>query len=186
MSTLKIEVKGTIRLKFHNHVVVFHNVLFVPKITVNILSLRHLLLEQCTINFSVNYFNILKNDEPFLDGHYENNLPVIQLNPIFHESHLSELELLHKSLGHVSFCRLRWKLGIPIKASEVCSSCAVVKITKASFKCQSSFASKPFEELHLDLIGRCFLHLVTNHQDRSKEGWILSICPSLRSWDRIL
>ncbi|KNZ52895.1 hypothetical protein VP01_3405g1 [Puccinia sorghi] len=57
------------------------------------------------------------------------------------------------SLGHVSFCRLQRKLGIPIKASEICKSCAVMKITKASFKHRLSTASKPFEELHLDLIG---------------------------------
>ncbi|KNZ52931.1 hypothetical protein VP01_3399g1 [Puccinia sorghi] len=69
------------------------------------------------------------------------------------QSHLSSAELLHKSLGHVSYCQLHRKLGIPIKASETCKSCAVVKITKATFTHRSSSASKPFEELHLDLIG---------------------------------
>ncbi|KNZ52896.1 hypothetical protein VP01_3405g2 [Puccinia sorghi] len=73
--TLKIEGKGTIKLRFQDRVINFHNVLLVPKITVNILSLRHLLLEQCKIKFSVNHFTILKDNEPFLDGHYQNNLP---------------------------------------------------------------------------------------------------------------
>lgn len=151
--TLKIEGKGTIKLRFQDRVINFHNVLLVPKITVNILSLRHLLLEQCKIKFSVNHFTILKDNEPFLDGHYQNNLPVLNLQPLQHESHLRKAELIHKSLGHVSFCRLQRKLGIPIKASEICKSCAVMKITKASFKHRLSTASKPFEELHLDLIG---------------------------------
>ncbi|KNZ53201.1 hypothetical protein VP01_3309g2 [Puccinia sorghi] len=53
------------------------------------------------------------------------------------QSHLSSAELLHKSRT----------------SSETCKSCAVVKITKATFKHQTSSASKPFEELHLDLIG---------------------------------
>ncbi|KNZ52018.1 hypothetical protein VP01_372g6 [Puccinia sorghi] len=154
LSTLKIKGKGSIKLKFKNRTVVFHNVLFVPKITINVISVRHLLLEQCQINFDLNNFTILKNEELFLDGHYENNLPILKLEPISHHStHLSSAEILHKSLGHVSFCRLRRKLGIPIKASETCKSCAVVKITKASFKHRTSLAEKPFEELHLDLIG---------------------------------
>ncbi|KNZ51387.1 hypothetical protein VP01_3973g1 [Puccinia sorghi] len=154
LSTLKIKGKGSIKLKFKDQTVVFHNVLFFPKITINVISVRHLLFEQCQINFDINHFTILKNEVPFLDGHYENNLPILKLKPIVHHSsHLSSAEILHKSLGHVSFCRLRQKLGIPIKASETCKSCAVVKITKASFKHQTSPAGKPFEELHLDLIG---------------------------------
>ncbi|KNZ51630.1 hypothetical protein VP01_3880g3 [Puccinia sorghi] len=95
-----------------------------------------------------------EESQPFLDGHYENNLPILKLEPLSsHSTHLSSGEILHKSLGHVSFFRIRRKLGIPIKASETCKSCAVVKITKASFKHQTSMAEKPFEELHLDLIG---------------------------------
>ncbi|KNZ60244.1 hypothetical protein VP01_158g13 [Puccinia sorghi] len=101
----------------------------------------------------INHFSISKNNEIILEGRYHNNLPVLEFEPINHQCHLSSAELLHKSLGHVSYCRLRRKLGVPIKASETCKSCAVVKITKASFHHRSSSASKPFEELHLDLIG---------------------------------
>jgi hypothetical protein len=95
----------------------------------------------------------MKNDELFLEGKYHNNIPVIKLEPDFQSSHLSSDEILHKSLGHVSYRRIRSKIGIPIKAPETCKSCAVVKITKASFKHRSSNATKPFEEIHLDLIG---------------------------------
>lgn len=153
MSTLRIEGEGSIRVKYKDQSLVFHNVLLVPKITVNVISLRHLLLDQCNVNFDVNHFNITKNHELNIEGHYQNNLPVVKFELAAHQSHLSSAELLHKALGHVSFCCLRQNLGIPIKASETCKSCAVVKITKASFKHRSSLASKPFEELHLDVIG---------------------------------
>ncbi|KNZ56460.1 hypothetical protein VP01_23g8 [Puccinia sorghi] len=126
LSTLQIKGKGSIKTKFKDHIFVLHNVLFVPDINFNVISLRHLLLEQCHINFHINHFTIIKNDKPFLDGHYENNLPIL---------------------------KLRHTLGIPIKASETCKSCAVVKITKASFKHRTSMVENPFEELHLDLIG---------------------------------
>jgi hypothetical protein len=40
-----------------------------------------------------------------------------------------------------------------VKAPEICKTCAAIKVTKASFKHRSTTASKPFEEIHLDLIG---------------------------------
>ncbi|KNZ61289.1 hypothetical protein VP01_14251g1, partial [Puccinia sorghi] len=49
--------------------------------------------------------------------------------------------------------RIRSKLGIPVSPPEICRACAVSKITRSSFKHRSSRASRPFEEIHLDLIG---------------------------------
>jgi hypothetical protein len=152
-STLRIEGKGTVELLFNNKPITLHNVLLVPKITVNVLSLRHFLLEQCQINFLLNHFSVTKNGKPYLEGRYQHNLPVLELLPPSQQSHLTSAEILHKSLGHVSYSRIRQKLGISIKTPEICKSCAVVKVTKASFKHRTSSASKPLEELHLDLIG---------------------------------
>ncbi|KNZ53367.1 hypothetical protein VP01_3263g3 [Puccinia sorghi] len=73
--------------------------------------------------------------------------------------------MLHKSLGHVSYNRIRKKLGIPIDMPEKCRACAVVKITKSSFKHRSSSASKPFEEIHLDLIGPISPMSYQHHND---------------------
>jgi hypothetical protein len=168
-STLKIEGKGTVQLFFKNKLIILHNVLLVPKITVNVLSLRHFLLEQCQINFCINHFTITKNGKPYLDGLYQHNLPVLELLPPAPHSHLTAAEILHKSLGHVSYSRIRQKLGIPLKTPEICKSCAVVKVTKASFKNQTSSASKPLEELHLDLIGPI------GHISQKKHKYILTI-----------
>jgi hypothetical protein len=117
------------------------------------ISLRHLLLEQFKINFFLNHFTIQKNDELIIEGNYQSNIPIIKFDNTQHQSHLIKAELLHKSLGHVSYSRIRNKIGITVSAPEICKLCAIVKITKASFKKQSSAASKPFEELHLDFIG---------------------------------
>ncbi|KNZ57540.1 hypothetical protein VP01_2131g1 [Puccinia sorghi] len=126
MNSLEIKGKGSIRVKYKDKVISFHNVLYVPQITVNVLSLRHLLLDSCNVNFYVNHFAVRKNEEPLLEGHYINNLPILEFQRVILQSHLSSAELLHKSLGH---------------------------ITKATFKHRTSSASKPLEELHLDLIG---------------------------------
>jgi len=152
-NTLKIEGKGTISLLFSEKPVLFHDVLLVPNITVNLLSLHRLLLDNCKVNFEINRFSIIRNNEPFLFGSYHNNLPVVNLTPAVHHAHLSLAEKLHKSLGHVSYSRIRNKLGIPIKPPGSCQSCAVSKITRASYKHRTSRAARPFEELHLDLIG---------------------------------
>jgi hypothetical protein len=164
MSTLAIKGRGTVELLFKENIINLHNVLFVPKITVNVLSLRHLLLEQCTINFSVNHFTILNNNEVYLEGRYQHNLPVLELLPPLQHFYLSSAKMLHKSLGHISYWRIRQKLGIPIKALEVCKSCAVVKVTKSSFKNRLSSASKPLKELHLDLIGPIALMSYKKHK----------------------
>jgi hypothetical protein len=169
MSTLEIKGKGTIQLLFRNRPITLHNVLFVPRITVNVLSLRHLLIEQCTISFAINHFTVKKHDEIYLEGRYQHNLPVLELLPPNHHSHLTAAEQIHKSLGHVSYRRIRQKLGIPIKAPEVCKSCTLVKVTKASFKHRSSSVSKPLEELHLNLIGPISL------MSHKKHKYILTI-----------
>ncbi|KNZ44456.1 hypothetical protein VP01_9159g1 [Puccinia sorghi] len=44
-------------------------------------------------------------------------------------------------------------MGIPLKNIISYEACALGKITKASFKSKNQQAKRPFEELHLDLIG---------------------------------
>ncbi|KNZ57666.1 hypothetical protein VP01_2104g6 [Puccinia sorghi] len=88
-----------------------------------------------------------------MSGNYCGNLPCLDFENGAHSSLLSSAEFLHKSLGHVSYHRIRKKLGIPLKIIKNCESCAVSKITKASFKSVHKPASRPFEELHMDIIG---------------------------------
>jgi transposase InsO family protein len=106
----------------------------------------------------------LKNDELFFEGNYHCNIPVLSLETTTHKLHLCSAEILHKALGHVSYQRIRNKLGIPIKAPKACKLCAVVKITKSLFKKRSSIASKPFKEIHLDLIGPILPMLQRKHR----------------------
>ena len=140
-NSLKIEGKGSILMNYNHKSLVFHNVLFVPKITVNLLSLRHLLLEQYKVEFFINHFTIMRSNELCLEGNYHSNIPVIKFDLREQSSHLSSAELLHKSLGHISYRRIRGKLGIPVHAPEACKSCAMVKITKTLFKSRSSTTS---------------------------------------------
>ncbi|KNZ44144.1 hypothetical protein VP01_9471g1, partial [Puccinia sorghi] len=72
---------------------------------------------------------------------------------LIHQSLFSPSKLLHKSLGQVSYHRIRRRLEIPVKDFGSCEACAVSKITRCSFHTRHSRAMKPFEELHMDLVG---------------------------------
>ncbi|KNZ61722.1 hypothetical protein VP01_1367g8 [Puccinia sorghi] len=104
----------------------------------------------------MNSFSITNSFGTKITGKYIENLPNIKfLNNNF-QSYLSQSELLHKSLGHASYHRLRQRLGLQIKDFKTCEACAVAKVTKKSFHTRHSRASKPFEEIHLDLVGPIF------------------------------
>lgn len=150
---LKIKGTGTVRLKNKYGNILLKNVLYIPDLVVNLLSVRCLILEDYVIQFNKNSFEIVKDNEIKMTGTYTGNLPSLEFENIEHSSHLSSAEFLHKSLGHVSYHRLRKKLGVALKIVKNCESCAVSKITKASFKSVHKPASRPFEEVHLDLMG---------------------------------
>ncbi|KNZ47522.1 hypothetical protein VP01_6335g1, partial [Puccinia sorghi] len=98
-NTLEIKGKGSIAVSYRKKPLVFHNVLLVPKISVNLLSLRQLLIENCNVQFNLNQFTVSKNDETYFEGHYHNKILVINLEKAKNHSHLSQAENLHKSLG---------------------------------------------------------------------------------------
>ncbi|POW01072.1 hypothetical protein PSHT_12684 [Puccinia striiformis] len=170
--SLKIMGSGSIKVSNKDGDLVFHNVLFIPDLVVNLLSVRSLVILNYNVQFHKNSFSISKDNKLVIDGRYVGNLPVIQFLNSEHYSHLSSLELLHKSVGHVSCRRLRNKLGIPLKITNDCESCAVSKITRASFQNKHCHASRPFEELHLDLIGPI------NPASREGDKFILTIVDS--------
>ncbi|KNZ47499.1 hypothetical protein VP01_6356g1, partial [Puccinia sorghi] len=121
-NNLEIKGKGSIAVIYRKKPLVFHNVLLVPKISVNFLSLRQLLIEKCNVQFNLNQFTVRKKDKTQFEGHYHNNIPVINLEKAKNHSHLIQAENLHKSLGHISYSRIRNKLGIPIKPQSVCKA----------------------------------------------------------------
>lgn len=151
--SLKIKGIGSIKLTNELGDIILHNVLFVPDIAVNLLSVHCLVLDGYQVHFEINSFFISKNDSVIIKGRYESNLPTIKFSNLSHNCFFTSSELLHKSLGHVSYRRIRQRLGIPLKDFSTCEACAVAKITKGSFHTRHSTASKPFEEIHLDIVG---------------------------------
>ena len=63
----------------------------------------------------------------------------------------------HSRLGHVPFAKMRSISSIPIrfapKQSFTCTICPMVKQARLPFPISTTFSSKPFDHLHLDLWG---------------------------------
>ncbi|KNZ61400.1 hypothetical protein VP01_1405g4 [Puccinia sorghi] len=151
--SMKIRGSGSIKLTNEHGNIIFHHVLYVPDCFVNLLSVRCLVLEGYEVLFEINSFLIKQNNLVCFNGNYVNNLPTLQFNNLTHSCMLSSSETLHKALGHVSYRRIRQRLGIPLKDFSACKACAVSKVTKRLFYTRHSKASKPFEEIHLDIVG---------------------------------
>jgi hypothetical protein len=97
---------------------------------VNILSVRCLLFENFTVDFFIDHFTVCKDANVVAKGNYINNLPVFFIEGTKDRAFISGGEDIHRSLGHVSYSRIRKRLGIPVVHAP-CESCAVSKITKA-------------------------------------------------------
>ncbi|KNZ45380.1 hypothetical protein VP01_818g5 [Puccinia sorghi] len=136
--SLEIKGIGSVKLTYEHGELFLHQVLYVPNLVINLLSVRCLALEDYNVQFHKHSFSISRNNNLLITGHYEGNLPCLNFSNAPTRSFLSSAEELHKSLGH------------NIKK---CKACALGKITKASFKSKHLRAKRPFEELHLDLIG---------------------------------
>ncbi|KNZ50634.1 hypothetical protein VP01_431g8 [Puccinia sorghi] len=163
-NTLQIKGIGSVRLSNQHGEIFLNYVLYIPDLVVNLISVRRLALEEYTITFSKHSFNVVRDNEIKMSGTYVENLPTLEFENCKFSSYLSSAEFIHKALGHVSYHRLRKKLGIPLKIIKNCESCAVAKVTRASFKSEHARASKPFEELHLDLIGPIWPPSVAGHR----------------------
>ncbi|KNZ47585.1 hypothetical protein VP01_62g20 [Puccinia sorghi] len=172
--SLKIKGSGSIKLSNSRGDFILNNVLYVPELCVNLLSVRCLVADGFNVFFDKNSFSINKNNTICMDGHYVNNLPTIEFNNLTHECMFSSGEMLHKALGHVSYRRLRQKLCIPVKDSPACEACAVSKITRGSFHTRHSKASKPFEELHLDIVGPISPSSREGHRVLNNQGKIIN------------
>lgn len=153
---LEIKGIGEVNLKSKWDKIVLRDVLYVPDLSINLISLRRLLLNHYTVDFQSHMFSLLKDGKLAMKGYYINHIPCLHFSlPVssISRSHLSYAENLHKSLGHVSYHRLRHNLNIPIKKTEDCKSCAISKFTRTSFHSRTSMANCVFQEIHLDTIG---------------------------------
>ncbi|KNZ48783.1 hypothetical protein VP01_5415g1 [Puccinia sorghi] len=79
-----LEIKGIGSVKLtHEHGEMFlHQVLYVPNLVINLLSVRCLALKDYNVQFLKHSFTISRNDNFMITGHYEGNLPCLNLSNV--------------------------------------------------------------------------------------------------------
>ncbi|KNZ59388.1 hypothetical protein VP01_1742g3 [Puccinia sorghi] len=185
-ATMAIKGRGTVRLTWGKNTISLENCLFVPDIVINLISAGELDSKGCALRSEKSSFIVTKDGRTVLkgsikDGLYSVNNPSATGLVTSPSANLStEKETLretHEKFGHASVQRLDPMIDSSISRSEresfECKPCILAKITKQPFKAESKLANKPFERLHLDLIGpikpesslkhRFILTLVDNH-----------------------
>ncbi|KNZ60939.1 hypothetical protein VP01_147g11 [Puccinia sorghi] len=185
-ATMPIRGKGKVRLVWENNSISLDNCLFVPDIVINLISAGELDSKGCTLLAKNSSFTVTKEGRVAFTGKINNGLfsvknpksvgsktPIVA-NVLEPKESLREI---HEKFGHASIARIDHLLDESISRSErenfECKSCVLAKITRQPFKLQSERANKPFERLHLDLIGpikpesslkhRFILTVVDNH-----------------------
>ncbi|KNZ61582.1 hypothetical protein VP01_1383g15 [Puccinia sorghi] len=185
-ATLPIKGRGTVSLTWKGISITLDNCLYVPDIVINLVSAGELDSKGCSLTAKNSVFTVSKDDRIVFTGKVNNGLYSIN-NPdsvggkVKHSALLSSendtLKEIHEKFGHASISRLERFIDKTIAKSEKdkfeCKSCILSKITKQPFREHSTPAKKPFERLHLDLIGpilpesshkhRYILTVVDNH-----------------------
>ncbi|KNZ59062.1 hypothetical protein VP01_1807g4 [Puccinia sorghi] len=186
-ATMPIKGKGTVRLTWGKSSITLDNCLFVPDIVINLISAGELDAKGCSLHSTNSKFTVSRNGRVALKGTIQNGLYSVN-NPTLvgaFKTRLSAnvataedtLQEMHEKYGHASVQRIEPLLDDSISRNErdsfQCKSCVLAKITKQSFKSESKIVDKPFERLHLDLIGpikpesslkhRFILTVVDNH-----------------------
>ncbi|KNZ56673.1 hypothetical protein VP01_2349g4 [Puccinia sorghi] len=165
-ATLPIRGKGTVRLIWANRTISLSNCLYVPDIVINLVSAGELVSRGCELSSKNSKFEVSNEGKLVLEGTVNNGLFSVK-NPteVGNSKNVSanlmnvneSLTELHEKFGHASIQRIEPILDNPIskdeKANFECKACILAKLTKKPFKEVSTLAKKPFERIHLDLIG---------------------------------
>lgn len=130
------------------------NVLVIPNICANLLSVVQLVLKDYVVFFSKNGCKIIdENDNVIATGRLENDMFVLNTTEQFACSAKSdEYKLWHKRFGHLSFGNMNF-LNIKVPNGLKCKVCIKGKQPRAPFKHEGTRAQKKLELIHSDVCG---------------------------------
>ena len=136
------------------------NVLYVPRMKVNLLSLRQLCDQGYSVSFTSEGSGIFRDQTKVLDIVKQGNL--FQVLPSgrrqhaalngTHQQRPSAADMLHKRLGHAGERVISKILGKRQKLS-FCESCNQGKMKKRKHSRRSTYAERPLMSIHSDICG---------------------------------
>lgn len=147
---------------------ILNDVLFVPSVTKNLLSVNTITNKGGEVRFTENTVEIIKNNKTVLQGIknetglYEVNLNCNEIQNALLINKSKITENWHKKLGHLSvgYMKKLLKLSTGINISEKdineinnCETCMKSKLTRTPFKEERTKAVRPLEIIHTDICG---------------------------------
>ena len=141
---LKSECRGTVKLTLKDKYappVELVNVLYVPGLTTNLVSVNAMVSKGATVNFKRGTCTIWHNHMKLEANSNENSNYCLK----------ATAQIWHKRLGHVHPDRLR-KLQVPHKITETCVTCIQNKQSARAFK-PKSYNCRPLDLLYMDVVG---------------------------------
>ena len=169
------------------------NVLYVPVLKFNLLSVSQLCDHGFIVQFGSENCKVLKDDSVILEGVRKDNIYVASFvcNTSVCLTASFDITLMwHRRLGHVNI-RLLQKLasnklvhGLPKSLFDKhtpCNTCCQGKMTRNTFKSKSVISSdKPLQLVHIDLFGKIEPHSLSHKQyccvivdDFTRFTWVL-------------
>ncbi|KNZ51685.1 hypothetical protein VP01_3861g3 [Puccinia sorghi] len=170
-ATLPIKGRGTVKLTWGDRTIQLEDCLFVPDILINTISTRELSLKVCEVHAKESTFSVSK--EKFPEG--KNQQRSFSLSKILIKStmKINTWQIFSLQENPLGMHTMNLSISKSERVNFECKSCVLAKITKQPFKERSTTVLKPFERLHLDLVGpvnpesslkhQYFLTVVNNH-----------------------
>lgn len=166
--TIAVEGCGKVNLQIRDsegrpRTIQVRNVLYVPSLTTNLLSVSQMTKNGCEIDFEKDYCRIYQNKKLILTAFQHDNMYVLKdfsetpaLLSIVDEK---DINLWHQRMGHLNFTDLQ-KIensadGVELskKVSQICTTCMEGKMNRLPFKNIGTRASEPLQLIHTDLCG---------------------------------
>nr|KYP45480.1 Retrovirus-related Pol polyprotein from transposon TNT 1-94 [Cajanus cajan] len=194
-SSLPILGTGDSFIKQRNVTLPLHDVLLVPSLTKNLLSISQL-TKQFPVNceFSNVDFCVKEREtgKPMITGRRKDDLYVLSPSPELHYSHRfksGSADTWHQRLGHPQTIALQLlkNKGLihvvgKVKSEHLCDSCQLGKLNKLLFSSSKHSSSTIFEKIHCDLWGPApilsigkFRYYACLVDDFSKYTWIIPL-----------
>lgn len=164
---LSVESMGSINLLLGKNKVQVNNVLYVPKLAANLLSVSAMVKNGCQVNFRQDSCDIYNREGKWIcSAKLINNLYILNTHREIHanltSTALNDYVLWHRRMGHLNFADVN-KLpacteGVNLsmegsKEPITCTICIEAKQPRLPFNNIGSRASQPLELIHSDLCG---------------------------------
>ncbi|MBW0535060.1 hypothetical protein O181_074775 [Austropuccinia psidii MF-1] len=155
--------RGTVRIVVNGKSLTLNNCLYVPHLSINLISLLEMFDSSLTISKKDENFVITSNNQLIISRQICNNLMISNFTEHASLLTIGKQPCWHNRLGHPSNQVLK-AMGLPSLERDHCDICTRGKMTLKPFKSHFDEVEKSLDCLHLDLVGPITPPSVSGHR----------------------